>query len=197
MKYKILTASIPLAVVLSSGIAQEANAEVEPFIGEIMWVGYPFCPRGWANADGQLLPIAQNTALFSLYGSTYGGDGRTTFALPDLRGRVSIHTGQGPGLSNYRLGAEGGQEGVTLTVNELPAHNHSINASSDAAYKNAAGSIPGSGKAKIYDTPANADTAFDASTVGMTGNGTAHENRAPYATLRACVALQGIYPSRN
>jgi microcystin-dependent protein len=197
MRYNTLIVSIPLAVSLSTGFVQDASAASEPFIGEIMWVGYNFCPRGWANADGQLLQIAQNTALFSLYGTTYGGDGRTTFALPDLRGRVSIHTGQGPGLSSYTLGSEGGQEAVALTVNELPAHSHAVNASSDATDKNASGSVPGSPKKKFYDSPLNADTTWDASAVGMTGDGAAHENRAPYLTLRACVALQGLYPSRN
>lgn len=197
MKHTILIPSIAIAAALSSGIAQEANAQSEPFIGEIMWVGYTFCPRGWANADGQLLPIAQHNALFSLYGTTYGGDGRTTFALPDLRGRVSVHTGQGPGLSSYPLGSKGGQEQVTLTANELPAHNHTVNASSEATDSNAAESIPGSPKKKFYDSPANADIAWDASAVGMTGESSPHENRAPFVTLRACVALQGLYPSRN
>lgn len=197
MKQKTLAASIALAVVLSGSIAGEANAGSEPFIGEIMWVGYTFCPRGWAEANGQLLPISQNTALFSLYGTTYGGDGRTTFALPDLRGRTSVHTGQGPGLSNYAQGSRGGQEEVTLAVDNLPAHNHAINASSGATDKNAAGSIPGSPKQRIYDSPLSASATWDASAVGMTGNGTSHENRAPFLTLRACVALVGIFPSRS
>jgi microcystin-dependent protein len=197
MKHRTLTAPIALAIVLSSALTTQAHAGPEPFIGEIMWVGYNFCPRGWAEASGQLLPIAQNTALFSLYGTFYGGDGRTTFALPDLRGRVSVHAGQGPGLSNYPQGSKGGQERVTLAVSELPAHNHAVNASSDATDKNAAGSVPGSPKQRIYDSPLKVDTTWDTSAVGMTGDATPHENRGPYVTLRACVALQGIYPSRN
>src|SRR5215475_4971153 len=102
----------------------------EPFLGQIMLVPYNFAPRGWAFCNGQLLSISQNTALFSLLGTTYGGNGQTTFALPDLRGRVPLSSGQGPGLSNYNLGQSGGQETVTLTGNQMPAHQHAINANS-------------------------------------------------------------------
>src|SRR3954464_14815480 len=98
----------------------------EPFLGEICLYPYNFAPRGWAFCSGQILPIAQNTALFSLLGTTFGGNGQTTFALPDMRSRVPIHAGQGPGLSNYDLGQSGGTESVTLTVNELAAHNHMV-----------------------------------------------------------------------
>ena len=157
-----------------------------------MWVGYTFCPRGWAEADGQLLPISQYTALFSLYGTTYGGDGRTTFALPDLRGRVSVHTD-----TSYRLGSKGGEEETILTVSEMPAHNHTINASGGGISKNAAGSILGSPNQKIYDAPVSATTTLAGSAINNTGGSSAHDNRPPYLTLRACVALQGIFPSRN
>ncbi|MDQ6777385.1 MAG: tail fiber protein, partial [Actinomycetota bacterium] len=101
----------------------------EPFLGEVRTFGFNFAPRGWAFCNGQLLPISQNTALFSLLGTQYGGDGIQTFALPDLRGRVGIHQGSGPGLSPYAIGQTGGTETVTLTSNEMPAHNHSVNAS--------------------------------------------------------------------
>ena len=108
---------------------------VEPFIGEISMVAFTFAPRGWAFCDGQLLAISQNTALFSLIGTTYGGDGRTTFALPDLRGRVPLHMGNGPGLTSRPEGQKGGSETVTLTVSQMPAHNHQANASSTTSDK--------------------------------------------------------------
>jgi len=103
----------------------------EPFLGEICWIGFNFAPRGWALCDGQLLSISQNDALFSLLGTTYGGDGRTTFGLPDLRGRSPIHVGQGPGLSNYQWGQKGGVETVTLTINQMPSHTHAITSPED------------------------------------------------------------------
>ena len=115
----------PLVIALLLGLASHAGAQ-EPLLGEIKWVPYNFAPRGWADCDGQLMSIAQNTALFSLLGTTFGGDGRTTFALPDMRGRVSLHIGQGPGLSNRELGEVGGQETHTLTPAEMPSHEHAI-----------------------------------------------------------------------
>lgn len=196
MSIKHIVSTAVVAVTLVSMPVKQATAD-EPLIGEIMWVGYNFCPRGWAQADGQLLQIAQNNALFSLYGTMYGGDGRITFGIPDLRGRVSVHTGTGPGLSSYSLGQRGGQELVTLTANEMPSHNHTINASGGAIDKNAAGSILGSTKQKVYDAPVNATTTLASSAISNTGGNSAHENRVPFLTLRACVALQGVFPSRN
>ena len=181
----------------------KANAGPDPFIGEIMWVGYNFCPRNFTEANGQLLPISQNTALFSLYGTMYGGDGRTNFALPDLRGRSQVHTGQGPGLSNVRQGDRGGAENVALTVNEIPSHTHTatlrgtseagnVDTPADAvlAYKN---------RSKIYNDSLLTNSNMDASsvTVANTGGSRSHQNRSPYLGMRACVALQGIFPSRN
>jgi len=173
------------------------QAASEPYIGEIMWVAYTFCPRGWANADGQLLPISENTALFSLLGTTYGGDGRTTFGLPDLRGRTILHVGPGfgTGLPPYTLGQRGGHEQITLTTNQMPAHSHSVNASEDRSDKKANGSILGSGQ-KIYDAPVVASTQLDASAIASTGANQAHENRPPYLVLRACIALTGLFPSQ-
>lgn len=197
MNYRNIACAIVCATTLVSVPAKQLLAGADPFIGEIMWVSYTFCPRGWADADGQLLPIAQYTALFSLLGTTYGGDGRTTFALPDLRGRVSIHTGEGPGLSDYRLGQKAGLEEVTLTVDQIPAHNHALNASGGAIDKNAAGSIMGSPKQKIYDTPVAASTTLADTAISEAGGDMSHENRPPYLTLRACIALTGIFPSRN
>ena len=115
----------------------------DPFIGELRLLPVQFCPRGWAFCNGQILPISQNTALFSLLGTTYGGNGQTTFALPDLRGRVPVYSGQGPGLSSYDLGQVGGTESVTLNLNQTPAHNHLVNASSnDATDSQPGGNFP-------------------------------------------------------
>ena len=120
--------TITLAVLLA-GVASPAAAQ-DPFIGEIRWVPYNFAPRGWASCDGQLLPIAQNTALFSLLGTTYGGNGQTTFALPDMRGRTPVHVGQGPGLTERHLGESGGQETQALNVSQMPAHDHGLSSHS-------------------------------------------------------------------
>ena len=194
MNIKHIVSAAVVAATLISVPVKQATAGSAAYVGEIMWVGYSICPDGWAAADGQVLPIAQNTALFSLYGTIYGGDGRTTFALPDLRGRVSVHTGTGPGLSPYVQGRKGGAEEVTLAVSETPSHNHTINASGGAISKNAAGSIFGSPKQKVYDAPVNATTTLDNSAISNTGGSGAHENRPPYLTIRACVNLDGGFP---
>ena len=178
-------------------IPGDATAQ-DPFIGEIRMFGFNFCPRGWANCDGQLLPIAQNTALFSLLGTIYGGDGRTTFGLPDLRGRVPIHEGQGPGLTNRRLGEKGGAEDVTLAIEEMPEHRHQAMASTAKGT-----SISPKGRVwakkkgtKIYKSgPPN--KAMDPSAIETEGAGMAHENMPPFTTIRFCIALTGIFPSRN
>jgi microcystin-dependent protein len=166
----------------------------EPFLGQLMLVPYNFAPRGWALCNGQILPIAQNTALFSLLGTTYGGNGQTTFALPDLRGRVPISSGQGPGLSSYDLGEVGGVEAVTLNNNEMPAHQHGVNANSgDPNDSSPQNSFPaGSGS---YNTAAN--TTMNQNMVGISGGSQPHENRQPYLTLNWIIALEGIFPSRN
>jgi microcystin-dependent protein len=156
----------------------------DPFIGEIRLFGYTYCPRGWIEADGQLLPISQNEALFSLYGTTYGGDGRTNFALPDLRGRAPIHVGQGPGLSSYPLGQSGGAETVTLSVEQMPAHEHTF-----TELTNANGTTPG--------LAVRSGGGEQATATSQTGGSQAHENRSPYQVMRYCIALAGIYPSRN
>lgn len=190
-----------------------ASAGPEPFIGEMMLVGFNWCPRGWAPAEGQLLPISQNTALFSLFGTIYGGDGRTTFALPDLRGRVALSQGTGPGLSNVRIGEASGAEQVTITGAEMPPHNHTATATSTlhgtAQVANQTGaangvlaSASGLGGTPIYHAPP-ADTALDASsvttavTVDNNGGGQPVSIRNPYLGMQWCVALVGIFPSRN
>lgn len=168
------------------------------FLGEIRYVAFNFAPQGWAVCAGQTLPIAQNTALFSLLGVTYGGNGTTTFQLPDLQGRVAVGKGQGPGLSNYDLGQQGGSESVTLNVAQLPPHGHGV----VAATTNASLEDPASGvyaKFKVKGAALYAPTAGGfaaADTIGMAGGNQPHENRAPGIALTAIIATQGIYPQR-
>jgi microcystin-dependent protein len=169
---------------------------VDPFLGELRLFGFGFAPRNWALCEGQLLPIASNSALFSLLGTTYGGNGQTTFALPDLRGRVPIAFGQGPGLSNYILGQAAGSETVTLLDNQIPGHNHAVQAASAATSKNPSGSIPAL-------TPAGssygqtADLSMSPTMVSGGGGGGPHSNVQPYLTLNWCIALYGQFPSRS
>lgn len=170
-----------------------------PFIGEISIFGFNFNPRGWEFCNGQLLPIAQNDALFALIGTTYGGDGQTTFAMPDLRGRVPFHFGQGPGLSNHFIGEQSGQESVTILPNQLPLHNHSLNAVSDAgdvsvptgAYLANTGALD-----KEYITGGTV-VPMNANVIGPAGGNQPHNNIQPYAALNYCIASEGIFPSRN
>jgi microcystin-dependent protein len=167
---------------------------MEPFIGEIRLVPFNFAPKGWAICAGQMLPINQNQALFALLGTTYGGDGRTTFALPDLRGRVAVGAGDLPGGSSYALGATGGQETVELTTGQLPGHSHHVNASSAAATtKSPATAYPAGGGA--YAGQRN--VRMKAAMIGLTGGGEEHENRQPYLGLNYIIALQGIFPARD
>lgn len=171
---------------------------MDPFLGEIIMFGGNFAPRGWAMCDGQLLPINANQALFSILGTTYGGDGRTTFALPDLRGRVSMHPGNGNGLTPRRLGEKGGQENVTLTVNEMPNHNHQIHAANtggddtDPTTAKAFGTASGD----LYIDSAQG-TAMQGEIVTNNGGGQSHTNVQPYECVNYIIALQGVFPSRN
>ena len=205
---------------------QPAMAAIEPFIGEVMWGGWNFCPRGFAEANGQLLAISQNQALFSLLGTTYGGDGRTTFALPDLRGRAMVHAGTGPGLSIIDLGQQGGTETQSLTVAQMPAHSHTatttvtdlqvtstLRGSSAAATANAptGAALAVTKKSSPTYAAATPDQAMASgsvqstvtggtatTTVDSTNSGTSPvEVRDPYTALLACIALEGIFPSRN
>jgi microcystin-dependent protein len=171
----------------------------EPFIGEIKLVPYNFAPRGYALCQGQLMPIAQNTALFSLLGTTYGGNGQTTFALPDLQGRAVVGKGQGFGLSNIDQGQEGGQEFVTLSPSEIPAHTHSVNVSGSAAT-----SADPVNRRPAVATPATGNSYGDATGQGMAagaiqsaGGSSPHENRQPYLTLNYIIAVQGIFPPHS
>ncbi|MBD2099557.1 phage tail protein [Leptolyngbya sp. FACHB-261] len=167
----------------------------EPFIGEIRLFAGNFAPRGWAFCDGQLLPLAQSTALFSILGTTYGGNGKTTFALPDLRGRVPIHAGTGSGLSPYELGQAGGQEQVMLTVAELPTHSHDVSVNSKKANQlEPVGHILAEAeRRKIYST-GNPDATMHSATIANTGHSQPHENRQPYLALHYIIALEGFFP---
>lgn len=167
----------------------------EPFLGQIQAFGFNFAPRGWATCDGQILSIAQNTALFSLLGTTYGGNGQTTFALPDLRGRVSLHQGQGPGLTPRSLGEVSGSETVTLISSQMPQHNHIVNANTGAPVDN----LPGGqllASTAIYTT-AGPDATMNPQMIGPAGGGQPHNNMQPYLVINWCIALEGIFPSRN
>lgn len=171
---------------------------MDPFIGEIRLLGCNFAPRGWALCVGQLLSIQQNSALFSLLGTTYGGDGITTFGLPNLQGNTPIGFGQGPGLSNYALGQAGGVTSVTLLQTEMPSHTHTVSAVAAVGNSN----TPGAGRlaqssirSDLYEATAN--TTMAATAVASAGGSQAHENMPPYLALNFCIALEGIFPTRN
>lgn len=179
----------------------------EPFLSEIRIFSFNFAPKGWALANGQLLPINQNQALFALLGTTYGGNGQTNFALPNFQGKVAQHVGGG-----FTLGQKGGEEAHTLTVAEMPMHNHIVRANDTNGIAGIAGITPDSTKsvaqglvslqgggttaAQIYGTGA-ADRVMQPGTIGNTGGSQAHNNMMPYLTLNFCIALQGIFPSQN
>jgi microcystin-dependent protein len=168
-------------------------------LAEIRLFPYNFAPRGWAFCQGQLLSIAQNTALFALVGTTYGGNGITTFGLPDLRGRVAVHVGQGPGLSPYVLGQVGGTETVTLTSAQIAPHSHTpncLNAPGNKPEPNNNVWATDLGGNPQYGTTKAAGT-MAANIIGPSGGGQAHNNIQPYLALNYCIAMQGIFPSRN
>ena len=168
----------------------------QPFLGQVTITAFNFPARNWALCDGQLVPIVQNTALFSLLGTMYGGDGRQTFALPDLRGRAPVHVS--PDLPQ---GAGGGAESVALTAGQMPAHTHTLNASADLANtgvpSNAAPAARPRGGPLLYRAPGGAVAAMHPAAVQTAGGGQAHSNMQPYAVVSYMIALQGIFPSRN
>lgn len=169
----------------------------EPFVGEIRMFAGNFAPRGWAFCDGQLLAVSQNDALFSLLGTIYGGDGRTTFGLPDMRGRLPIHAGDGPGLSPRRLGAKAGAENVTLTVNQMPSHGHPFQGTaSPATSRDPVGNSPAEAQADAYVEDLSA-FPLASQAVTATGGSQSHTNMMPYLCVNFIVALVGIYPSRQ
>jgi microcystin-dependent protein len=160
-----------------------------PFLGELKLMSFNFAPKGWALCNGQFMPINQNQALFSLLGTMYGGNGQTTFALPELRGRVPMHLGNG-----FTQGESGGQEAHTVTSSEMPAHNHLVNASNTGG--NSSNPTMLAQASEAYNAPVSL-TPLPPGTVTNVGGGQAHENRQPFLTLSWCIALIGIFPSRN
>ena len=175
---------------------------MDPFVAEIRIFPFNFAPKGWAFCDGQLLPLSQNTALFSLLGTTYGGDGKSTFALPDLQGNAAMHPGQGPGLSLHDLGETGGSESVTLLQSEMPAHAHAVgralnDAGNTISPANAvwAQSAAGRGAAALYKDGAPTGPV-QLQSLAVSGGGLPHNNMQPYLTLNFCIALQGVFPAR-
>jgi microcystin-dependent protein len=187
-------------ILTSSKIKADSTSvnDADPLLGEIMLVGFNFAPRGWAFCDGQILPISQNQSLYSLLGTTYGGDGRTTFALPDLRGRVSIGPDQGPGLPNYSWGQSGGSNTITLTEAQLPQHNHALNVKSDMGNNdNPSGQYLASNSEGIKHYSDSAGAAASNGSIGNSGGSQAHNNMQPYLGIYHCIAMQGVFPSRN
>jgi microcystin-dependent protein len=177
-----------------------------PFVAQICVFPFNFAPTGWAMCNGQLLSITQNTALFSLLGTTYGGDGKSTFALPNLQGSVALGAGQGAGLSFYELGETGGTDAITLLESEMPVHNHFLNATTDRGNTTvASGNVPATGAAgtpqkptvaKFYSTNAP-NTQLNQIAAYLAGGSQPHNNMQPYLTLNYCIALQGIFPPRS
>jgi microcystin-dependent protein len=163
----------------------------EPFLAEIRLMSFVFPPKGWSLCNGQLLPINQNQALFSLLGTTYGGDGRVNFALPDLRGRVAMHMGSG-----HTLGERGGEQAHTLSISEIPTHVHSAQASTTAANQPSAANALLAKAGNVYALPTSL-TTLSPTTITSVGGSQAHLNMQPFLTLSFCIALQGIFPSQN
>jgi microcystin-dependent protein len=172
----------------------------DKFVAEIRMFGFNFAPTGWATCDGQLLPISQNTALFSLLGTFYGGDGKSNFALPDMQGNVAVNAGQGQGLSEYDLGQQGGSQFVTLIQSEMPVHTHTLNASVEDGTQ-------GTLTTNITAATSTGGTLYQSNTssnlspmapqaLAPAGGSLPHNNMMPYLTLNFCIALQGIFPPR-
>lgn len=172
----------------------------DPFVAEIRIFPFNFAPRGWAWCDGQLLPLSQNTALFSLLGTTYGGNGKSNFALPDLQGRAPMHPGQGPGLSLHDLGETGGSETVTLLESEIPAHSHTLrgsNSNGDTPFP-AGNTLARYGNFNAYQQTTNANLVSMApEALPPAGGDQPHNNMQPYLTFYFCIALQGVFPPRG
>jgi microcystin-dependent protein len=172
---------------------------MDPFVAEIRILPFNFAPKGWAQCDGQILPLSQNTALFSLLGTTYGGDGKSNFALPDLQGRGPMHPGQGPGLSLHDLGETGGSETVSLLESEIPSHSHNVQISTQPGEdaSPASEALARSVGAQLYQTNTANLVAMSPDAVLSAGGDQPHNNMQPYLTLMFCIALQGVYPPRT
>jgi microcystin-dependent protein len=172
---------------------------MDPFVAEIRIFPFNFAPKGWAFCDGQLLPLSQNTALFSLLGTYYGGDGKSNFALPNLQGRAALHQGQGPGLSDHFLGEEAGEDFVTLLDSENPIHTHQMRAqkvdNADITNVGPMATYAPSVGGTLYQPASNGNLAFQA--LPVAGGSLPHNNMQPYLTLNYCIALQGVFPPRS
>lgn len=169
----------------------------EAFIGEIRMFAGNFAPRSWAFCDGQLLAVSQNDALFSLFGTLYGGDGRTTFGLPDLRGRIPLHAGSGPGLTPRQLGSRSGQENVTVTVNQLPSHTHGLQATQTPGNSvDPVGHTLAAAEGDVYNGE-DADVSMNDDSITNVGGSQSHTNLQPFLVIHFIVSLFGIYPSRH
>ncbi|WP_342249617.1 phage tail protein [Sphingomonas sp. OTU376] len=173
----------------------------DPFVAEIRIFPFNFAPRGWAWCDGQLLPLSQNTALFSLLGTTYGGNGKSTFALPDMQGRAPMHPGQGPGLSLHDLGEISGTETVTLLESEIPNHTHTLRASVEDATQGTLAngvSLSTSTGGSLYQTTTNTNlVTMSPQALSSAGGSAPHNNMQPYLTFYFCIAMQGVFPPRS
>jgi len=197
MSWKMKLAAVPLVALVALAAARPAAAQ-QPYVGEIMAVPYNFDPAGWMECAGQLVPISEYETLFSLIGTTYGGDGQSTFALPDLRGRHATEAGQGPGLSNYLVGENFGLEYVTLTVNQIPPHSHALYADGQLATSDApSGDVPARDASGVPVYGAPTGTPMSARMIGPVGGSQPHDNLSPYLTMRYIISLFGIYPSPN
>ncbi|MDQ2088326.1 phage tail protein [Marimonas arenosa] len=206
-KLKAGVTALGLAAAFVTMTPARGAAGDNPYIGETMLVGFNFCPRNWAEANGAILPINNYQALFSLLGCSFGGDCRTSFALPDLRGRAPIGYGSGPGLATYLQGQRGGTERFTVTTQQLPSHNHMVNAVADGGDKGGPGNdfiaivapIPADPNATKYtayhDGPP--DKQMDPGMISNTGGNQPVTHRGPYLAMKWCIALNGVFPSRN
>jgi len=197
MRIKLPLYCLNFCLLFSLGLTSTQALSDEPFIGEVRWFAGNFAPRGWTECNGQLLQISQNTALFSLLGTTYGGDGRSTFGVPDLQGRAMVHEGIGPGLSNRRLGQKSGAETETLTVSQMPSHGHTLRADAsrgDSVLPNDR-ILANTGRTRLYNPIA--DVSMKPESIANAGGSAPHNNMQPFVTLRCIIATQGLYPSRS
>ncbi len=194
MRWRIALA-LMLVLPLASTTSMHAQAG---FVGQVKLFSGTFAPQGWHDCDGSLLSIAQHQALFSLIGTIYGGDGQTTFALPDLRGRAVVGAGQGPGLSSYTIGESSGVESVTLTQTQIPAHSHALQAAATlGATASPAGAVPAASPDGVGAYTATPDAAMHAATLESAGGSQPHPNMQPFLAIRYIICLEGIYPPRN